>query len=116
MTRRPEIFDFTVRGARSLPFPLDQLRFAQCWPASAGDVSLIERSLIAAVGAVESVKSLIAEEQLTGARNIEVRLQTSHDPRGVAFHEYAKRWASFGWYVQAGAGCVAEDFRVGATA
>jgi hypothetical protein len=68
------VVEFTVRGPVGQSFPIDMLRYDQCWPARQEDAESI------AVGAVR-----------------EVRLRTiTVNPEGCVTRD---RWASFGFNV-----------------
>ena len=68
---------FTVTGVG--PFPVDMMRFEECWPEGIADANAIERSFT------------------EGAGRVQVRLcceQTAAMSRPTA-----KRWESFNWRV-----------------
>lgn len=81
--KRIELMTYRVRAPRTAIFPLDMLRYAASWPASAEAAAQIARSL---------------ECGADGRQEIE--LQTYEDPRTFEFSTFVKRWHSFGWIVQ----------------
>lgn len=73
-----KIVDFTVRGTG--PFPVDMLRFDECWPVEIHDVAEITRTIDAG-----SAKTAII--RLRGRQTTSITRPT------------VGRWDSFGWRV-----------------
>lgn len=73
MAKTHEIVSFQVEGRGS--FPLDMLRYDQCWPAGPEDVA----------------KMGLDREQ----RTVKLNRATHHRLHGPTF----ERWRSFGWSV-----------------
>ena len=65
----PKPYNYEVQGVP--PFPLDMLRYDECWPVSSGSVD----------GLTENGKSMVT-----------VRLRSNKLPTG-------ERWHTFGWAV-----------------
>lgn len=80
---KTRMFSFTVTGTGL--FPLDMLRYDQCWPRTSNDAELIER-INSQYNQYSAATREVQEIELSGANN-----------HGEPTED---RWKSFGWKVR----------------
>jgi len=89
MRTRANIASFFVEAGRSFDFPVDMLRYGECYPTDTASANAIRANLEGEV-----------IDKLQKGEVQRIALSTHQDPFGSAFYQSAKRWESFGWKVR----------------